>query len=156
MNYRGWYTTVAHLEEMKIIRDSTPWLSRLVQRYNLPSGFPYVLQSGSHIVAPCISVVSIELEGSELSITSLEDQAEGMPTAKPVNFKTDISLTINAREIKSKELMPWKSPVFGWSKRNWISLTLQTENSFLIGVNGIPKQGNNSKTKKLWEALGGL
>lgn len=156
MIYRGWYTTQGHLEELTDIRNSTPWLKRLIQRYNIPAGFPYVLQAGSHIVAPCISVVSLTIKESELSIVSLENQSDGMPTATPVNFRKDISIRINVCDIKQQELVPWVSPVFGWSKRSWLSLSLTSGESFLIGVHEMPKQRNNGKTKKFAEALSAL
>jgi len=156
MQYRGWYTTKDHLSELSKIRDSTPWYKRLIQRYNIPVGFPYVLQAGSQIVAPCISVVSLSIHEQVLSMVSLENQAEGMPTAKPVNFRSDISRSISIKDIAQQELIPWKSPVFGWSKRNWLSITLLSGETLLIGVNEMPKQLNDAKTTKLSDALNAL
>ena len=89
-------------------------------------------------------------------MVSLENQAEGMPTAKPVNFRSDISRSISIKDIAQQELIPWKSPVFGWSKRNWLSITLLSGETLLIGVNEMPKQLNDAKTTKLSDALNAL
>jgi hypothetical protein len=92
MKFRGWFSTEKHLEEIIAIRNATPFLKRLFQRYNMPSGFPYVQQGICQLLSPCTSVVSLEVENGIFSIKSLENQKEGMPLAVTAHSTTSYPL----------------------------------------------------------------
>ena len=153
MKFRGWLSTENHLEEMIAIRDRTPFLKRLFQRYNMPSSFPYAQQGISQLLSPCTSVVSLEVENGIFSIKSLENQKEGMPLAKPVNFDTSIHKEISLKSVKSISTLSWSSPIVGWSKRNWLKVVSEGHEPFLISVNEIPKQLNSRKTEELLKLI---
>jgi|GEM_PF-6870848 len=153
MKFRGWFSTEKHLEEIIAIRNATPFLKRLFQRYNMPSGFPYAQQGISQLLSPCTSVVSLEVANGIFSIKSLENQKEGMPLAKPINFDTSINKEILLKNVKSISILVWNSPIIGWSKRNWLKVVSQGHEPFLISVSEIPKQLNSRKTEELMKLI---
>ena len=156
MKYQGWFSTREHLKKIQEIRDKTPLYKRLIQRYDMPSNFPYVSQMISQLLSPCISVVSIEVESEKIKIKSLKNQSKGMPMATPVNFRTDIDRTLEKRDLIRLEKVEWQSPILGWSKREWILVDTNRDGEYLLAVSEIPKQKDRSKTEALMKSIAEL
>ena len=111
MKFRGWISSDSHLGRIKDIRNRTHFLKRMIQRYDMPDGFPYAKQGVSQLLAPCESVINIEVDDIFIKLSSSENQSDGMPTAKAVNFKDDVNLSICLKSLKKLTLEAWKSPI---------------------------------------------